>query len=64
MFTPPILDCRSIARFTPGLPHPVTWTREVIRAHPPLDVKYLQALEGTLAEEWNGPADEDAYRDP
>lgn len=33
-----------------------------VRRVQPLDVEYLRALEGTLAE-WSSPADEEAYRD-
>lgn len=33
-----------------------------VRRVQPLDIDYLRALEGTLCE-WNGPLDEEAYRD-
>lgn len=33
-----------------------------VRRVQPLDVEYLQAMEGTL-DEWAGAADEEAYRD-
>jgi AbrB family looped-hinge helix DNA binding protein len=33
-----------------------------VRRIQPLDLAYLQAVEGTLSE-WAGAADEDAYRD-
>lgn len=33
-----------------------------VRRLQPLDVEYLHAIEGTL-EEWQSPADEEAYRD-
>ena len=33
-----------------------------VRRLQPLDVEYLHAIEGTL-DEWQSPADEEAYRD-
>ncbi|NNM81821.1 MAG: AbrB family transcriptional regulator, partial [Burkholderiales bacterium] len=33
-----------------------------VRRVQPLDIDYMLALEGTLCE-WNGPIDEEAYRD-
>lgn len=33
-----------------------------VRRLQPLDVEYLQAIEGTL-DEWHSPADEEAYRE-
>lgn len=34
-----------------------------LRKARPLDLAYAEALEGTLADEWLSPEDEEAYRD-
>jgi antitoxin PrlF len=34
----------------------------IVRRLQPMDLDYLRAVEGTLSE-WNGSADEEAYRD-
>jgi AbrB family looped-hinge helix DNA binding protein len=35
----------------------------IIRKLQPFDREWHQALSGTLAEEWNSPEDEEAFRD-
>ena len=58
-------DVRAALNVAPG--DLISWELEpdgtaTVRRVQPLDIAYLQAIEGTLTE-WAGPADEEAYRE-
>ena len=58
-------DVRAALRVGPG--DLIAWEVEedgtaTVRRVQPMDIEYLRALEGTLAE-WSGAADDEAYRD-
>lgn len=58
-------DVRAALHVAPG--DLIAWEvtadgKATVRRVQPLDLEYLQAIEGTMSE-WSGKADEEAYRD-
>lgn len=58
-------DVRAALHVAPG--DLIAWEvtpdgKAIVRRVQPLDLEYLQAIEGTMSE-WSGKADEEAYRD-
>jgi len=58
-------DVRAALRVAPG--DLIAWElgadgSATVRRVQPLDIEYLQSLQGTLSE-WSGQADEEAYRE-